>query len=141
MAMFLLEMFIVLFLFFIVVSCFKLFHISMNFHKTNFTFLVVMLVGSFTHLVFSTDKLPFQPINQCDIQGSTSFLCFEFFKNTLGNQSFQSNPNCNNISIDPSLSKNIPYNYLVFPKNIYKVYWHISYTLARNVMPLKVTDF
>ena len=43
MAMFLLEPFIVLFLFFIVVS-FRLFHMAMNIQKTFFTFLVVMFV-------------------------------------------------------------------------------------------------
>ena len=116
---------------------------ALNFQKSIFTFLVVMfvVVGSFTHFVILTDNQPVQPINQCDIQGSTSFSCFEFFKNTQVNQSFPSNPNCKNIWIDQFLSNNVPSNYLVFPKNIFKVYLRISYTIDRNLVPLKVTDF
>ena len=81
MALLLLDTFVVLFLFFNVVRCFKFLHMVMNFQKTLVTFLLVMFVGSFANLVFSNDKQPFQQINQFDMQGSTSLLCFEFSVN------------------------------------------------------------
>ena len=113
----------------------------MNFQKTLVTFLLVMFVGSFANLVFSNDKQPFQQINQFDMQGSTSLLCFEFSQNISVNQNFPFNPKCKHISTNPSLLNNFPPNCLILPKNIFKVYCHLAYTFTKISISKKVTDF
>ena len=140
MAMFLLETFLVLFLFFNVVRCFKFFHMVMNSQTTLVTMLLVIFVGSFANLAFSNDKQPFQQINQIDMQGPTSLLCFEFFQNVSVNQNLPFNPNCKHILTNSFLLNNFSSNYLILPKNIFKVYGHLSNTFTKNIVSKKATD-